>query len=120
AYAAGSFNNIMDMLQMVFGFVNAPLLATFLLGMFWRRATGHGAFLGLLAGTLAATLHHGLTLSKDALAEAARQLQVILPAQYSDIPNAVFQKAAGIKGGWLAGGHPLHIYPVDMAQNFWA
>ena len=39
------FNNIMDMLQLVFGFVNAPLFATFLLGMFWKRATGHGAFL---------------------------------------------------------------------------
>ena len=57
-----AFNNIMDLLQLVFGFVNAPLFATFLLGMFWKRATGHGAFFGLLAGTLAAALHHGLTL----------------------------------------------------------
>jgi len=48
AYLASAFNNIMDMLQLVFGFVNAPLFATFLLGMFWRRATGHGAFFGLL------------------------------------------------------------------------
>ena len=52
AYAATRFNNIMDMLQLVFAFVNAPLFATFLLGMFWRRATGHGAFFGLLTGTL--------------------------------------------------------------------
>ena len=52
----------MDMLQLVFAFVNAPLFATFLLGMFWKRATGHGAFAGLLAGTLAAAMHHGLTL----------------------------------------------------------
>ena len=37
------FNNIMDMLQLVFAFVNAPLFATFLLGMFWKRTTGHGA-----------------------------------------------------------------------------
>ena len=51
AYAATRFNNIMDMLQLVFAFVNAPLFATFLLGMFWRRATGHGAFFGLLIGT---------------------------------------------------------------------
>ena len=57
------FNNIMDMLQLVFGFVNAPLFATFLLGMFWRRTTGHGAFFGLLGGTLAAAIFHGLTLS---------------------------------------------------------
>ncbi len=96
AYVASAFNNIMDMLQLVFGFVNAPLFATFLLGMFWRRATGHGAFFGLLAGTLAAALHHGLTLPADAV-------------------------AAGVKGGWLVGAdHVLHRYPVDMAQNFWA
>ena len=50
AYAAIKFNNIMDTLQLVFRFVNAPLFATFLLGMFWKRATGHGAFSGLIAG----------------------------------------------------------------------
>jgi SSS family solute:Na+ symporter len=62
AYAAMRFNNIMDMLQLVFSFVNAPLFATFLLGMFWRRATGHGAFWGLVSGTLAAALHYEFTL----------------------------------------------------------
>jgi solute:Na+ symporter, SSS family len=61
AYAAMRFNNIMDMLQLVFSFVNAPLLATFLLGMFWRRTTGHGAFWGLVLGTCAAALHYQLT-----------------------------------------------------------
>ncbi len=61
AYLARYYDNIMDMLQLVFGFVNAPLLATFLLGMFWRRATGHGAFWGLVAGTVAAALHQSLT-----------------------------------------------------------
>jgi SSS family solute:Na+ symporter len=61
AYVAMRFNDIMDMLQLVFSFVNAPLFATFLLGMFWRRTTGHGAFWGLLAGTLAAALHYELT-----------------------------------------------------------
>ena len=60
AYVAREFNNIMDMLQLVFGFVNAPLFATFLLGMFWRRTTGNGAFFGLVSGTLAAALHHGV------------------------------------------------------------
>ena len=94
AYLAAQYDNIMNMLQMVFSFVNAPLLATFLLGMFWRRATGHGAFIGLVVGTLATVVHHGLTLPANA--------------------------AVGIKGGWLCGGHVLHTYPVDMAQNFWA
>jgi SSS family solute:Na+ symporter len=64
AYLASQFNNIMDFLQLVFGFVNAPLFATFLLGMFWKRATGHGAFSGLLAGTGAAAATHGLTLAE--------------------------------------------------------
>src|SRR5579863_4106331 len=64
AYLATRFNNIMDFLQLVFGFVNAPLFATFLLGMFWKRATGHGAFAGLLAGTGAAAATHGLTLAE--------------------------------------------------------
>jgi solute:Na+ symporter, SSS family len=65
AYLASHFNNIMDFLQLVFGFVNAPLFATFLLGMFWKRATGHGAFTGLLAGTLAAAATHGLTVAEN-------------------------------------------------------
>src|SRR5258706_9820665 len=64
AYLAQQFNNIMDLLQLVFSFVNAPLFATFLLGMFWRRATGHGAFLGLLSGTAAAAVTHGMTLAE--------------------------------------------------------
>jgi SSS family solute:Na+ symporter len=90
AYVATRFNNIMDMLQLVFAFVNAPLFATFLLGMFWKRATGHGAFLGLLSGMLAAAIHHGLTLPMHAI--------------------------AGVKGGWFGASH---VYPSEMAQNFW-
>ena len=49
AYFAALYNNAMDIIQLVFAFVNAPLFATFLLGMFWKRTTGTGAFLGLLA-----------------------------------------------------------------------
>jgi solute:Na+ symporter, SSS family len=64
AYLARSFNNVMDLLQLVFGFVNAPLFATFLLGMFWKRATGHGAFAGLVSGTLAAAVVHGATVAE--------------------------------------------------------
>jgi SSS family solute:Na+ symporter len=90
AYLATRFNNIMDMLQLVFAFVNAPLFATFLLGMFWKRATGHGAFIGLLSGTFAAAVHHALTIPAEAI--------------------------PGVKGGWL---RVLHTYPSEMAQNFW-
>ena len=91
AYFAAHFNNIMDLLQLVFAFVNAPLFATFLLGMFWRRTTGHAAFVGLLSGILAAAMHHGLTQPIGA--------QTL------------------VKGGWL--GHVLRTYPSEMAQNFW-
>jgi SSS family solute:Na+ symporter len=66
AYFVAAFNNIMDVLQLVFAFVNAPLFATFVLGMFWKRATGHGAFFGLVSGTLTAAVHHGLTISEGA------------------------------------------------------
>jgi SSS family solute:Na+ symporter len=64
AYLAQSYNSINDLLQLVFSFVNAPLFGTFLLGMFWKRATGHGAFFGLLSGTCAAALTHGFTVAE--------------------------------------------------------
>src|SRR6184192_1758784 len=90
AYVAASFNNIMDFLQLVFAFVNAPLFATFALGMFWRRATGHGAFAGLVSGILAAAAHHGLSLPAGA--------------------------GAGVKGGYLG---VVTTYPSELAQAFW-
>jgi solute:Na+ symporter, SSS family len=61
AYIAMSFDNIMDLLQLVFSFINAPLFATFLLGMFWARTSANGAFWGLLGGTGAAAVHYALT-----------------------------------------------------------
>ncbi len=64
AYLATLYNNIMDLLQLVFGFVNAPLFATFLLGMFWKRSSANGAFFGLVTGTAAAAATHGLTVAE--------------------------------------------------------
>src|SRR3974390_3889278 len=64
AYFAKQYNNAMDIIQLVFGFVNAPLFATFLLGMFWARTTGSGAFLGLLGGIGTSALFHGLTVAE--------------------------------------------------------
>ena len=54
ALIAGNFSNIMDYLQTLFGFFNAPLFATFILGMFWKRMTATAGWVGLVAGTLAA------------------------------------------------------------------
>ncbi len=90
AYVAASFNNIMDLLQLVFAFVNAPLFATFALGMFWKRSTGHGAFIGLLSGTVGAAIHHGISLAQGAV--------------------------PGVKGGYF-GAHI--VYRSELGQTFW-
>jgi SSS family solute:Na+ symporter len=58
--------------------------------MFWKRTTGHAAFIGLLSGFLIAAMHHGLT---------------------EPIGNTTL-----FKGGWLG---VIHTYPIEMAQNFW-
>lgn len=88
AFAASRFDNIFDPLVLVFSVAAAPLSAVVLLGMFWKRATGHGAFSGLIAGAAAALLHHGLTLPAGAL--------------------------PGIEGGWMA---VVHRYPTGLAQG---
>ncbi len=54
ASLASQFQNIMDYLQVLFGFFNAPLFATFILGMFWKRMTPTAGWVGLSAGTLSA------------------------------------------------------------------
>jgi len=91
AYVAAQFNNIMDFLQLIFSFVNAPLFATLALGMFWRRTTAIGAFIGLVSGTAVALVHFGLT--------------------------GPIGATTLWKGGWL--GIKLHEYPSEMALNFW-
>lgn len=54
ATLASKYSNIMDYLQVLFGFFNAPLFATFILGMFWKRMTATAGWVGLVAGTLSA------------------------------------------------------------------
>ena len=90
AYFAAMYNNAMDVIQLVFGFVNAPLFATFLLGMFWKRITATGAFWGLLLGTTTSAVFHALTLATG--------------------------NAPGVKGGYLG---VVQSFPSEMAQNFW-
>lgn len=88
---AAEFRNVTDFMQTIFSMVNAPLFAVIFLGMFWKRCTGNGAFTGLLAGLFVAVLHHGLT--------------------------APVGSASLFKGGWI---HVAHLYPVELAQNFWS
>lgn len=90
AFIAAKYNNIMSILQLVFGFVNAPLFATFLLGMFSRRSNNTGAFWGLLIGTTTAVVFHGLCFAHG--------------------------NAPGIKGAWIS---PLIEFPKEMSQGFW-
>ncbi|NUO34016.1 MAG: sodium/solute symporter, partial [Dermatophilaceae bacterium] len=70
AIVASSFSNVMDYLQTLFGFFNAPLFATFILGMFWKRMTPTAGWVGLSAGTLSAVVV--AFLSKDAFGSVSR------------------------------------------------
>ena len=74
-------------IALVFALLQAPQLATCVLGVFSRRTSGHGAFAGLVAGVVIALLHYGLTLPAGA--------------------------HAGLHGGWLA---VLYRYPGIPAQ----
>jgi SSS family solute:Na+ symporter len=76
ACAAMRVNDMLDAVLLVFALVNAPLFATLLMGALWKRATGHGAFAGLIAGMAAALLHHGTALPRG--------------------------EQPGIHGGWIA------------------
>ncbi len=69
SYFASNFPNIMTYLQTLFGFFNAPLFATFILGMFWKRMTATAGWTGLVSGTLAAVLV--AFLSEDAFGSAS-------------------------------------------------
>lgn len=86
ACAAMRSNDLLDAVVLVFAVVNAPLFATLLLGALCRRATGHGAFAGLIAGIAAALLHHGIALPRG--------------------------EQPGIHGGWI---RVLHHPASDMA-----
>ena len=97
AYFASFFDNAMDVIQLIFSFINAPVFATFLLGMFWARATSVGAFVGLACGTLTSALFHLCTI-------------------------ATGNDPGFAKGAWLT--NMLHLPPAqtyhsDMAKNFW-
>jgi SSS family solute:Na+ symporter len=90
------YNNAMDIIQLVFGFVNAPLFATFLLGMFWARTTATGAFLGLFGGIASSAIFHAVT-------------TVGSNVEGDKVIN-------GMKGGYLG---IVAKFPSEMAQNFW-
>lgn len=88
ALHAPNMPGLLDLLAVAFAVFFAPMLVTFLLGMFWKRATGHGAFAGMIAGFAVALAHYGLTLPAGAV--------------------------RGIAGGWIA---VLHHPASALEQN---
>jgi SSS family solute:Na+ symporter len=54
ALIASSYNNLMNYIQALFSIFNAPLFATFIIGMFWKRMTPPAALWGLIGGTITA------------------------------------------------------------------
>ncbi len=64
AFIAAGYNNIMNYLQALFSLFNAPLFATFIVALFWKRMTPWAGFLGLLSGMVTALLTYLLYLGK--------------------------------------------------------
>ncbi|GAC1435130.1 MAG: sodium:solute symporter family protein [Solirubrobacteraceae bacterium] len=60
ALIAEGYSNIMNYIQLLFSYFNAPLFATFVIAMFWRRSTPWAGLAGLVAGTLGAFITHEL------------------------------------------------------------
>jgi solute:Na+ symporter, SSS family len=56
ALIASTYSNLMNYLQALFSIFNAPLFATFIIGMFWKRMTPAAGLWGLVTGTVAALL----------------------------------------------------------------
>ncbi len=118
ALIASGYSNIMDYLQTLFGFFNAPLFATFILGMFWKRMTPTAGWVGLVVGTLSAIFV--FILSKVGVIDLPGQGMPFLAATAAFIVDIVVSVAgqhgdhAEAQGGagrlrlfGDEGGHPL-------------
>ncbi len=90
AFAIAHLHSVLAVLLLAFAVVNAPVLAVLLLGVFWKRATAHGAFAGVLAGAVVAVLHHGIALPAGA--------------------------GSGVHGGWI---DPMLHYSGDLALGLY-
>jgi SSS family solute:Na+ symporter len=100
AYWARQFPTIMDYIQAIFSWVNAPLFATMLLGMFWKRTSPTGAFCGLIAGM-------------------ATSFTLFLAFKFHWLPCAWYYNltlSPSAAGACLA-AHP--VFPSDMSLNLW-
>jgi SSS family solute:Na+ symporter len=50
------FDSMVKYFQELLSYLTPPIVATFVLGVFWKRATRHGAFAGLMSGFLIAAI----------------------------------------------------------------
>ncbi len=85
------FGSLFRYLQLVISFICPPVVGVFILGLFWKRATGTGAFVSLLLGFLIAATFLGYEvglagLEGDALAHVKANVT-------SDIDSPVFATA---------------------------
>ena len=135
ALIASGYSNLMDYLQTLFGFFNAPLFATFILGMFWKRMTATAGWVGLVAGTLSAVVV--FMLSKVGVIDLPGQGMPFLAAAAAFIVDIVLSVAVSMvtapkPRGELAGfvygetnvpilsdpedaGKPWYLKPVPLA-----
>ena len=89
AIIAATFGNVMDYLQTLFGFFNAPLFATFILGMFWKRMTPTAGWVGLVSGTAAAIVFWALSLGADPVVSLPGQGDAFLAASIAFVTDIV-------------------------------
>jgi SSS family solute:Na+ symporter len=88
AFIAKGYSNIMDYIQLLFSYFNAPLFATFLCAMFWKRTTAWGAATGLVMGTIGAGVTHYLY-SKGAIHPGSKQAADMTGAAVAFIVDVV-------------------------------
>ncbi|MEZ5044253.1 MAG: sodium:solute symporter [Saprospiraceae bacterium] len=68
------FDSLFKYLQQVLAYIAPPVVAAFLLGLFWKRANGHGAFAGFIFSALISVMY---ILNSDGIAQA---FQAVIPA----------------------------------------
>ncbi len=139
AYFAMQFSSIMEYVQALFSFFVTPLFGTVILGMLWKRATGAGAFWGLLAGTVSSVAMfvwvklspaalHRLAFSNDAqpLAESLYRmlwswlLCVAVTVAISAVTRpAPYDTLSGLVYGCTAIPNE-QSYPLVQRPIFWA
>ena len=89
AFIASQFSNIMNYIQTLFSFFNAPVFATFIIGMFWKRTTPWAGFFGLVSGFVAAVSFQYLIGPKIAYFYAGQTFEGEINAQMLNFYGAM-------------------------------